>query len=252
MNTPILELIHVTMRLGEELVLKDISLKIFAGETIVLIGQSGSGKTVLLKTLAGVYEPTEGMSLCHGHAWSQLSVMGKHELSKAIGMQFQKGALFDNLTAQENVMFPILEHTTVSETQAKEMALDCLRKVDLEKAAGMMPHDMSGGMRQRLGIARALALKPELLFLDDPTAGLDPVNTEKMVDLILELKNDINATLVMVTHSVSVAYQAADRIFLIADQTAIETGNAEQTKNHPDPRVQQFIQGRLDGPLKPT
>lgn len=254
MSKPVLEMINVTLELGDETVLHDISLKIYQKDTIVIVGPSGSGKTVLMKTMAGVYPPTKGHVFCYGHEWDKLSVIGKHEMAKKIGMQFQKSALFDYLTAFENVAFPLKEHGYYtekgSEPKLESHVMEVLEQVNLKEARNLYPHEMSGGMRQRLGIARSIVLKPEILFMDDPTAGLDPLNSDRMVQLILKLKDDIDATLVIITHDVQLAYQMAGRIFLIVDGKIIETGNANETRHHPDPRVQQFIHGRLTGPIQ--
>lgn len=251
MSEPILELIDVTVELGGEVILQNINLKLYHGETLVLIGPSGAGKTVLLKTMAGVYGPTQGQVLCYGQEWTSLSMVGKHDLAAKVGMQFQKSALFDDLTALENVEFPALEHN-MSATEARKKAYDALVAVNLEKAAHLYPYEMSGGMRQRLGVARAIVLKPEILFMDDPTAGLDPLNSDQMAELILNLKKSQDSTLVVVTHDISRAYQFAGRIVMVCERGLIETGDEKRTRAHPDERVQQFINGRLLGPLKPV
>jgi phospholipid/cholesterol/gamma-HCH transport system ATP-binding protein len=252
LHAPILELKDATIAfgsLGEEVILKDLNLKIYPQDTIVLIGLSGSGKTVLLKTLAGIYKPFKGEALCFGRAWDSLSLSGRHDLAAKVGMQFQKGALYDDLNAFENVAYPLKEHSDFTAEQIQARVLECLKAVGLEKAIRMEPHEMSGGMRQRLAIARAIALKPEILFMDDPTAGLDPINSDEMADLILNLKNEIGATLVVITHDLARAYQFAGRIFFVGSKTVTETGSAKNTIESKDPRVRQFVEGRLTGPL---
>lgn len=246
---PVLSLQNVTVELLGETILSDVSFSISPGEICVLIGPSGGGKTVLLKTMAGLFEPKSGKVLCYGHEWKRLSSSDRHTLAAKIGMQFQQSALFDELTALENIIFVLKEHSQMSASAMHARAIECLAAVGLEKYQNQREYELSGGMKKRLGIARAIALKPDILFLDDPTAGLDPVNSDNMAELILELKKQINATLVVVTHDILRAYQFAGRIFLVADQSVIETGNAEQTQKHPDPRVQQFIHGWLHGPL---
>lgn len=249
MEQPILELIDVTVELGGEPILVNVQLQVFPNDTIVIMGPSGGGKSVLLKTMAGVYSPIRGKVLCYGHEWSHLSRIEKHDVARTVGVQFQKSALFDNLNAFENVAFPLREHTQMNEEEIEHRVLECLRAVDLSKAWELAPHEMSGGMQQRLGIARAIALKPSILFLDDPTAGLDPVNSDNMADMILNLKKEVEATLVIATHDIQRAYQFAGRIFLVANKQVLETGSALETQNHSDPRVQQFIHGWLQGPL---
>lgn len=249
MERAIIELDKVTIQFDEEIILNQVSLKIFKDDTIVIIGPSGGGKSVLLKTMAGVYAPSEGRVTCYGHEWQHLSMTEKHDVAKHIGVQFQKSALFDNLTAFENVAFPLREHTSMNESDIEKRVMECLTSVGLEKARNLATYEMSGGMQQRLGIARAISLKPEILFLDDPTAGLDPVNSDNMAELILNLKKDVGSTLIVATHDIARAYQFAGRIFLVANKSVIETGSASETQNHSDPRVQQFIHGWQSGPL---
>jgi len=249
MNTPVIEAQGVCVELGGSLILRDINISIEPGETIVLIGPSGAGKTVLLKTLMGIYEPSQGQVRCYGHRWRELSSVGRHDLASHVGMQFQKAALFDDLSTIENAAYPLREHTQLKKQEIEARALECLRMVGLAEAKDRMPYELSGGMRLRLGVARSIALKPELLIMDDPTAGLDPVSSDDMANLILNLKKEIGATLVVVTCDIQRAFQFAGRIFLLADKTLIECGTAEQTRRHPDPRVHQFINGLQEGPL---
>lgn len=250
MPEPILKLVNVTVELGGETILRDVSFEVQKGETVIFVGPSGGGKTVLLKTMAGVYQPTSGHVYFDGEDWQDLQSEQKRILAKKIGMQFQKSALFDSLTAAENVAFPLREHTSLSEAEIQDRISECLSAVGLEKAREQMPHELSGGMRQRLGIARSIALNPEIVFYDDPTAGLDPINTDKMIDLIRQLQQKFKSTVILVTHDMECAYSMNGRIFLVANQTVLETGKAEETRNHKDPRVQQFIHGQLTGPLK--
>lgn len=246
---PVIEVKDVSIELGGELILHDINLSITAGESIVFIGPSGSGKTVLLKAIAGLYKLTKGYIKCHDLKWTEMSREKKHDFARILGMQFQKGALFDDLNTIDNIKYVLREHTKLNEEDIEKRAIECLKMVNLEKASHLQPHELSGGMRLRLGVARSIALIPEILIMDDPTAGLDPVNSDEMAQLILDIKKQMNATLVIVTHDIMRAYQFAGRIFLFAGKTILETGSAEETKNHKDPRVQQFINGYLKGPL---
>jgi len=248
-SQPILEVNNLTIELGGDVILKDVNLKVYKAETIVLIGPSGSGKSVFLKALAGLYVPQTGYVKCRNFKWADMSLEVRHDYARILGMQFQKGALFDDLTSIDNLKYVLREHTTMSEAEMEERSLECLQLVHLGSARNLFPHELSGGMRLRLGVARALVLKPEILFMDDPTAGLDPVNSDEMAQLILNLKKQLNATLVIITHDISRAYQFAGRIFLVASKTIFETGSAEETMNHPDARVQQFLHGWVKGPL---
>lgn len=250
MEHPALKLDNVTVVLGGEEILKDVNLEIAHGETFVIIGPSGSGKTVLLKTMAGVYKPDKGHVFCEEEDWQNLTSKEKILLSRKIGVQFQKSALFDSLNAFENVAFPLREHTKLEEEAIAKKVHECLESVGLVDAKDLMPHELSGGMKQRLGIARSLALNPEIIFYDDPTAGLDPINTDIMLDLITHLKQVYHSTIIMVTHSLTCAYKMADRIALVGNKQVIVAGTPEETRNSADPLVRQFISGELSGPLK--
>lgn len=241
---------NVTISFGEKVILKDINLDVLEHETLVFMGPSGSGKTVLLKTLAGIYAPTQGEVLIQGENWQSLESEEKHHLARKLGMLFQQGALFDTLTTLENVEFPIREHNDLPEEEIHEHAKDLLRKVNLGDSFDLKPSELSGGMQRRLGIARALALNPEVIFYDDPVAGQDPIQSDQVSTLMMDFKKRNNSTLVVTTSNMKMAYKIADRIFMLIDQEMIETGSPEETKKHPDHRVQQFINGNLHGPIK--
>lgn len=250
MQDPALKLEHVTIILGGEVILKDVNLEIAPGETFVIIGPSGGGKTVLLKTMAGLYKPAEGRVLCEGEDWQNLQSDEKIKLARKIGVQFQRSALFDSMSSFENVAFPLREHTSLSEEKIEEKVMFYLREVGLEEAKNLFPHELSGGMKQRLGIARSLALNPEIIFYDDPTAGLDPINTDIMLDLITNLKRNYHSTVIMVTHSLICAYKMADRIALVANQQVILAGSPREAQTSSNPLVRQFVMGELEGPLR--
>jgi phospholipid/cholesterol/gamma-HCH transport system ATP-binding protein len=248
----VLQLENVTIDFNGEKILDRVNLKVMKGETIVIIGPSGGGKTVLLKTLAGLFPPKSGESTCMGQPWKARTQDSKHDLARKVGMQFQRSALFDELTAFGNIDFVLKEHTDLNPEERNHRIMECLKSVGLEKYKDYREHQLSGGMKQRVGIARSVALSPEILFMDDPTAGLDPINADDMAELILGLKNKIGATLIVVTHDILRAYQFAGqtgRILLVANGKIIETGNAEQTEACQDALVQQFIHGWLKGPL---
>lgn len=248
---PVFELQNVTVELAGNTILKDVNLKVFSGDTIVIIGPSGSGKSVLLKTLVGIHKPIAGRVLFEGSDWQSMPWDQRHRLSVALGVQFQTAGLFDNMTVFENVAFPIQDHhPEMPSSKVSERVLECLGAVGLTDAKDKLPHELSGGMQHRLAIARALALNPEVLIYDDPTAGLDPVKSDEMAVLLVSLKARQNSTLVVATHDMARAYQLDGRTLFVANQKVLETGSAAQTKAHPDAGVQQFIHGRLDGPLK--
>lgn len=250
MATSQLALRNVSIRFGDDgYLLKRVTLEIASGETVVLIGPSGLGKTVVLKLFAGLLRPTEGRVLFEGTDLHTLPVAEQMQLLLKMGMLFQRNALFDSLTVSENVAFPLREKTSLPETEIEKKVSYFLEAVGIAHARDLYPDEISGGMQKRLGIARALALDPKTVLYDDPTAGLDPITSRKIVDLILELKKKNNSTVLAVTNDMARAYQMADRIVMVVDGELIITGNREETLAHPDPRVSQFIHGRIEGPL---
>lgn len=249
MSEPIIELRNVTVELANVTILKNINLKVDRGDVVVVIGPSGAGKTVLLKTMAGLFRPKVGQVFCNGVDLAEMSPDAKHDLARKVGVQFQLNAIFDARSVYENIDFVLIEHSRMSQDERHKRIMECLTAVGLEKFRDFHEFEISGGMRRRLAIARAIALKPEILFLDDPTAGQDPVNADILAELILKMRTEIGATLVVITPDIMRAYQFAGRIVFVADQSVVETGDADQTERHPDLRVQQFIHGRLHGPL---
>lgn len=229
-------------------VLRDISLQVKAGERVGLIGPSGQGKTVLLKVMAGLIRPTEGQLFIRGHDFHQSSETTQQELLLEMGMLFQKNALFDSMRNIENIRFPLIERKWSAE-KATTTALQFLESVGIAHAAELFPDEISGGMQKRLGIARALALDPEILFYDDPTAGLDPITSRKIVELIVDLQEKKGSTIIAVTNDMNRAFQLARRIIMVTQQGIIETGTPDQTRNSADPRVRQFVTGQAQGPL---
>lgn len=244
-----LKLQEIEVAFGSQVVLKNISIEVPRGEVLVLMGPSGQGKTTLLKTMAGLITPRNGKVFINGQDWTTLSGMGRFATLKKLGMLFQKNALFDSLTCGENIAFPLRETTDLTDEEIQTKVDAFLEAVGIAHAKFLHPDEISGGMQKRLGIARALALNPEIIFYDDPTAGLDPITSRKIVDLISDLQRKNNSTVVAITNDVNRAYQLAHRMAFVVDKELVITGTPEQTKKHPDPRVQQFIHGALTGPL---
>lgn len=244
-----IEFRQVQIRFGSELVLDEVDLRVEAGEKLVVIGPSGQGKSVLLKLMAGLIEPTKGDILVDGQNLYSMTEDERHQLMRQMGMLFQKNALFDSLTVGENIAFPVRETGRQSESEIQALVGRFLEAVGIAHARDLFPDEISGGMQKRLGIARALALNPRIIFYDDPTAGLDPITSRKIIELIIELQRSAKSTLVAITNDMSRAYQLADRIAMVVDHRLILTGSVEETKKHKDPRVRQFIRGALEGPL---
>lgn len=247
MASPVIELRNVGLQFGTDKVLSAVNLQVLPGEIFVVLGPSGQGKSVLLKIMAGLIEPTEGELFIEGENFFQLPTARRDELRRKMGMLFQKNALFDSLTSAENIAFPLIETAPPDQPPApselNEKVTHYLMAVGLPHARDLYPDEISGGMQKRLGIARALALKPQIIFYDDPTAGLDPITSRKIVDLILSLSREQKSTAVAVTNDMNRAYQMANRIGMVVDGEFIVMGTPEQTKKHADPRVRHFITG---------
>ena len=251
-----IELRNVAMRFGSEkkpeTLFENVNLAIETGESLVLIGPSGNGKSTLLKIMAGLIVPTSGEVTVEGKNRQEMKAKERDVIARRTGMLFQKNALFDSLTIAENIAFPMREVLRSSEREIDETVRFYLNAVGLSHAHDLFPDEISGGMQKRLGIARALALKPEIVFYDDPTAGLDPITSRRIIHLIIKLRDEMKTTLVCVTNDMNRANQLADRIAMVVDREVIMCGSPSETKRARDPRVQQFIQGDVFGPLTAT
>lgn len=219
---------------GGSWVFRHLSFGVARGESVVLLGPSGAGKSVMMKLLAGLLSPDEG-------------TIGVE--SENVGMLFQRNALFDSLTVEENLLFPLKERKGISGAPARERAAGFLRAVGLAGNESLHPDEISGGMQKRLGIARALIVEPDVILYDEPTAGLDPITSRTIAELIQRLRRERGSTLVTVTNDVHRAYQLGDRIYLLARGTLTEGGTPEQVRASSDPAIRQFIHGLRQGPL---
>ncbi len=240
---------NVGFKVSSAAILRDVNLQVSKGETFVLVGPSGLGKTLLLKMIAGLLSPTSGEIQIGGENLLTSRGKAREKIIRQMGMLFQKNALFDSLPVSENLAFAMREVTHSSETEIKSAIQKYLTAVGLFDSKDLFPDEISGGMQKRLGIARALVLQPKILLFDDPTAGLDPITSRKIIDLILQVKKENECTIVAITNDMHRAFQMADRVGLVVDHTLIVTGSVAETKAHRDPRVQQFIHGYLEGPL---
>ena len=226
-----------------------VNLEVEPGETMVIIGPSGCGKSVLLKHIIGILKPDEGEIVIYDQDITLLREKELNEMRKKFGMLFQGAALFDSLNVEENVGFGLREHTNLSEREIKEIIREKLKTVGLEDIAGLKPAELSGGMRKRVGLARAIAMDPEIVFYDEPTTGIDPIMGDIINNLILELNNRLNITSVAVTHDMNSAYKIADRMAMLYKGRIIEIGSVEAIKNTQNPVVRQFIRGIAEGPI---
>ncbi len=249
---PLIELRNLSVRFDDQDVLKNVALAIQPGESFGLIGPSGQGKTLLLKLIAGLVEPSSGEVFIEGKTWKQRSDADKLVLLKKMGMLFQKNALFDSLTCLENICFALRENTQKSEQEITEIGRHYLNAVGISHACNLHPDEISGGMQKRLGIARALALDPKIVLYDDPTAGLDPITSKKIIDLIADLKVKNKSTIVVISNDMNRVYQIADKIGMVYNTDLILTGSVDETKKFDHPAVQQFIKGDINGPLTST
>lgn len=234
---------------GQKEVLNGVDLEIEAGEIMVIIGQSGSGKSVLLKHIIGIMKPDAGDIYVDGQQTNSLTEKEILKLSRKFGMLFQGSALFDSLTVEENVAFGLRRHTNLSEEEIKQVVTASLERVGLREIGDLLPYELSGGMKKRVGLARAIAYGPEIILYDEPTTGLDPIRADAINNLILQLKNDLKVTSIVITHDMNSTYKVADRIAMLYDGRIIEVGSPQEIKSSPNLIVQQFINGRATGPI---
>ena len=232
-------------RFGTSDVLRGVSFTLDKGETLVIMGGSGSGKTVLLRTIAGLIRPGDGDLRVFGIDITPLSEEDLLPIRRRLGYVFQGAALFDSLSVYENVAFPLREHTSLSEADIRQRVMHVLSLVGLgeEDVLPKLPSEVSGGMRKRVGIARALVIEPEMLLFDEPTAGLDPTNSKLVGELILRLKDGVCDTSIVVTHDVELARTVADRIAILMDGRFEAVGPVGEVMNSSDPAVQAFLAG---------
>jgi len=242
----VIEIINLVKNFGGQRVLSGVNLTIRKGETMAIIGRSGGGKTVLLKHIIGLMQPDQGQVIVFGKELSQLTPEEMGTLRLKFGMLFQGAALFDSLTVGENVAFALREHTVMTEKEIRRRVRDCLALVGLRGIEHSKPAELSGGMRKRVGLARALALQPEIILYDEPTTGVDPVMADAINRLIKELHDRLKVTGVAVTHDMVSAYKIADRIAMLHEGKIIEVGTPEEIRNASNPVVRQFILGISD------
>lgn len=230
-------------------VLKGLDLTIKDGETLVIIGRSGCGKSVLLKNIMGILEPDSGDIKVDGRSVYSMSEREQNEFRLQLGMLFQGAALFDSLTVQENVGFSLYEHTKLREGIIEKTVREKLSLVGLHNIESLMPASLSGGMKKRVGLARAICNEPKIILYDEPTTGLDPINADTINDLILRMQEKLKITSVVVTHDMTSAYKVGNRIAMLYDGKIIGVGSPDEIRNSKDPIIQQFITGSAQGPI---
>lgn len=235
---------------GNNHVLKGLNLEVKKGENRVIIGVSGSGKSVILKHIIGILKPDKGNVIIDGIDLQTLKENELYELKKKFGMLFQMSALFDSMNVWENVGFALMRHKKMKPGEIKEVAIEKLKMVGMVGVENLMPSELSGGMKKRVGLARAIAHEPEILLYDEPTTGLDPIMGDAINNLIIEMRERLSVTSVAITHDMNSAYKIADSISMLFGGTIIETGSPEEIRNTSNPIVKQFITGSAIGPIK--
>jgi len=239
MNT-IVEIAHLKKSFGTNEVLKDMNLKVEQGENLVVLGKSGSGKSVLIKCLVGLIEPDDGEVILLGKNIAELKSYELNALRKKVGFLFQSAALYDSMTVRENLEFP-LRDLKLSKEEIETLVTDTLKSVGLEEAIDKMPSELSGGMRKRVGLARTLILKPELILYDEPTTGLDPITSKEISQLILDVQKKYNTAAIIITHDVECARITANRMMMIKDGTAMAEGTFKELSESTDEWIHSFF-----------
>ncbi len=246
MNDPdknnIIEIEGLNSWYGDRQILSNISLNVVRKEIMVIMGHSGSGKSTLLRHMIGLDKSKSGSIKLLDKEITNLNRKELHELRKRIGVAFQNGALFSSMSLQDNVELPLREHTKLDQNTIRIMSRLKLELMNLSDSESLMPAELSGGMLKRAGLARAVIMDPEVLFFDEPSAGLDPVTSAELDNLILQLRDALNMTIVVVTHDLDSAFKIADRITVLDDGHQIITGNKDMIRNFPDPRIVNMLE----------
>jgi phospholipid/cholesterol/gamma-HCH transport system ATP-binding protein len=241
MENIVAEISRLKKSFGRNDVLKDINLKIEKGKNLVVCGKSGSGKSVLIKCLVGLIEPDDGKIILFGKNISDLNDDELNLLRKKIGFLFQSAALYDSMTVRENLEFPLRDVKLKSKDEIDTLVLEALKNVGLENAIDKMPSELSGGMRKRVGLARALILKPEIILYDEPTTGLDPITSKEISQLILDVQKKYNTASIIITHDVGCARITANRMIIIKDGASVTEGTFKELSESKDKWVNSFF-----------
>jgi len=246
----VIRIIDLYKSFGEKKVLCGVNLEVEKGETMAIIGQSGSGKSVLLKHLIGILKPDRGEIYVDGERVTHLKEDELPRITKKFGMLFQGAALFDSLTVGQNVSFGLERYTDFSPEKIQALVAESLAKVGLRGVENLMPHELSGGMKKRVGLARAIAYGPEIILYDEPSTGIDPIRADAINEWINLMKKELKVTSVVITHDMVSSYKVADRMAMLHEGKIVLTGTPEEIKNSENQVIQQFIHGRAKGPIE--
>lgn len=244
MAEAVISLRQLNITFGTHTVLDNIDLDVYKGETLAVLGPSGTGKSTVLRSMIGLLEPNGGQIFIQGEDVSGLDEDGWNRLRMKMGMVFQYSALFDFLTVGENVAFGLRQHTDKSNEEIQDIVTQMLDLVGLPSTQDLYPAELSGGMKKRVGLARAIAVNPEIVLYDEPTAGLDPIMSRNISRLIKKTQEQLHVTSVLVTHDMQSAFYAADRVAMLYEGHIVAIGTAEEMKNSTNPIVKAFIEGR--------
>ncbi len=245
-----IQIIDLHKSFGEKKVLNGVNLQVQHGETMVVIGQSGCGKSVLIKHVIGLLKPDKGQIVVDGVEITCLRDDELHDITRRFGMLFQGTALFDSMTVGQNVSFGLERYTGYPREKIQELVKENLAKVGLRGVDNLMPYQLSGGMRKRVALARAIAYSPDIILYDEPSTGIDPIRADAINDLIIKMKKELGVTTLIITHDMVSAYKVADRIAMLYEGKIVEVGTPEDIRNTSNPVVQQFIHGRAEGPIR--
>ncbi|MBW7957446.1 MAG: ABC transporter ATP-binding protein [Deltaproteobacteria bacterium] len=245
-----IKIVGLKKSFGPKRVLDGVDLDIEKGKITVIIGRSGEGKSVLLKHIIGLLRPDEGQIFLEGQEITAMREREFNEVRKRFGMLFQGAALFDSMSVGGNVGFPLKEHTDLSDEDIMKVVGEKLRRVGLVGVEQMTTAELSGGMKKRVGLARAIVMDPEIVLFDEPTTGLDPIMSDSIADLVLDTQRELKTTYVLITHDIPFTYKIADKIAMLHEGKIIEQGSVEEMKKNPSPILRQFLEGRAEGPIK--
>ncbi len=245
-----IKIVNLRKSFGDKKVLDGVDLEIERGKITVIIGRSGEGKSVLIKHIIGLLKPDVGAIFLEDQDLTTLRDRDFNEVRKRFGMLFQGAALFDSMTVAGNVGFPLKEHTDLNDEDIRKIVTEKLNRVGLVGVEEMTPAELSGGMKKRVGLARAIVMDPEIVLFDEPTTGLDPIMSDSIADLVLDTQKALKTTYILITHDIPFTYKIADKIAMLHEGRIIEEGTVEEMKANPNPILRQFLEGRAEGPIK--